>query len=118
MATSYPVDFPVAEGLEIVTIVRQGQVKAKLSTFSHRVWVLQGFAQKVGLGNPEDGSLGEPIPDMSLLTSQGVTDPVDVLEKVCEAHKAGVTAQFAVPWALLLKWALGELLKLAKDLGI
>ncbi len=113
--SSYPLNFPLSQAMEVVAIARQGKVKEKAAVFAHNLWVLQGFAQKTFVGDPDAPASGLSetggvlVPDISLFA---VEDPVAALEKVIEQHQSdAVVAQASLPWGLILKWALNELVK-------
>lgn len=112
MGTPYPQDLPVAEGLEIVSIIRNNEIGTKKAKFGYDVWLLQGFLQKTLLGDP---AVPAPLPNNGgiVITPQVIPpsfDAVGSLEKLCLAHQAGtIDAQFAIPWKTILQWALTEL---------
>jgi hypothetical protein len=111
MSVSYPKDFPLAETLELITIIRNGEVGAKKAQFGHNVWLIQGFAMRVTLGDPGTG-LSETDAGVVLTPSAAPADfcAIEALEKVCANIQNGaLTAQGAVPWKDILKWALQEL---------
>ncbi len=106
----YPANFPVSEGFEVVAIVKAGEIVAKKDKFAYNLWLLQGFAQKTVFGEP-----GAPVTDIawSSAVKPENFDAVNELEKICQAQKAGaVTSQSLIPWQLILKWALEELVKM------
>lgn len=101
---SYPTDFPVTESVQIVQIVRQGKSKEQLPLLAKSLWVIQGYAQ--------GKMLGEAASDLSLFTVPEDFDAIAVLEKLNAASEEGaVSIQFAVPWLLILRWALEELIE-------
>jgi len=114
---SYPQDLPIAQGLEIVSIIRKGELSAKKALFAYNLWLLQGFAQKSLLGNPPadvtaDGVVLTPsaVEATSCDTVDCDTDAVDTLEKLClDAQNGTVVAHAAIAWKKLLLWALTEL---------
>jgi hypothetical protein len=118
---AYPQDFPLAESIEVVKILRKNEVKQKLPLFARNVWTLQGFAMKSTIGDPDspvtapsDGNLLPPIiPDPSLFAIKpDGFDPVEALDKLNAAFSGNdVQAQVTVPWKLILKWALEELVQ-------
>jgi hypothetical protein len=107
MSTSYPVDLPAVEGLEIVSILRNGEVVSKKAKFAYNVWVLQGYAQKTLIGDPSSAAVVGVV-----LTPSAVPTDFDVaaeLEKLCAGT---IVAESVVPWQQILQWALTELIKL------
>lgn len=124
---NYPVDFPLAQALEIVSIVRQKKVKERMPVFAYDLWLLQGYTMRTVIGDPlappkipaiptatpNGGDAGVLIPDFTLFSA---TDPVATLEKLCDQYQNNaITAQTAVPWLMLLNWALDELSKLIAE---
>lgn len=107
----YPQDFPLAESVEVVQILRQSKVKEKLPLFSRHLWTLQGYAMKVTIGDPDNPEAKvEDVPDLSLFAVKpDGFDAVGELEKLNAAFSGGATAQVQIPWKLILKWALEEL---------
>lgn len=112
MSSTYPQDLPIAQGLEIVSIIRNGELAAKKAVFAYNVWLLQGFAQKTLLGDPGTPASTPPGGGV-VLTPSAVPanfDAVGELEKLClDAQSGAVTAQASVPWKQILLWALQEL---------
>ncbi len=124
--TAYPQDFPLAESVEVVQILRKNEVKLKLPLFARHLWTLQGYAMKATVGDPDapvtaptpvptagGGTLLPPtIPDLSLFSVKPDDfDPVEALDKLNVAFSSEVAPQFIVPWKLILKWALEELVQ-------
>lgn len=99
--TKYPDDFPLDNIREIVNIVRSGDIKSQSSVLAYNVWVVQGYGQKMLIGNPD-----EPI---SLARVQKVpdADALTILEKVLSDEPA---PQASLPWDFLLSY-LFDLLK-------
>ncbi len=124
--TAYPQDYPLAESVEVVQIIRKNEVKQKLPLFARHLWTLQGFTMKATIGDPDspvtapttpatDGNLLPPVtPDLSLFAVKPDNfDPVEALDKLNVAFSgdSDVQAQITVPWKLILKWALEELVQ-------
>lgn len=106
--SAYPSDFPLAESVEIVQLVRQGKVKEKLALFAKNLWTLQGYAMKATIGDPD-----MPVAQSLECCSKPCGfDAIAELEKMNVAAESGVTTQAMVPWKTILKWALDELVAL------
>jgi hypothetical protein len=98
MTTPYPKELPVAEVLEVIEIVRSGQISERKEEFANDLWHIQGFAQGVIIGHPDAGSA---------FSAQGEIDVLVELEKIVEAHKSGaVVAHASIPWQKILEWIL------------
>ena len=97
---AYPTDLPLLEIQNVISIIRNGEVKTKFKDFAHDLWIVQGYAQGMIIGKPEG--------DFNLLTAQAADDfdPVATLEKLCADDGNAVSAQAAIPWGLILSWAL------------
>lgn len=110
MAT-YPQDFPLAESVEVVQILRQNKVAEKKAVFARHLWTLQGYAMKATLGDPDNPTAKVDLPpDLSLFSVKpDGFDALVELEKLNTALSGEVAAQVQVPWKLILKWALEEL---------
>lgn len=108
---AYPSDFPLAESVEIVQILRKGELAEKKTLFARNLWTLQGYAMKVTLGDPDNPNAA--VLDVSDLNPLNMRpdgfDAVGELEKLNAVLSGVPTAQIQVPWKLLLKWALEEL---------
>lgn len=112
--TSYPETLPMAEVLELVQVIRGGKAKENVPLVAHRLWVLQGFAMKSTLGDPNGGPDTTPLFPFSVQKPEGFC-ALDVLEKHCKEcqDEAVVVSQAVnVPWALIIKWAVDELIVL------
>jgi hypothetical protein len=101
----YPESLPLDEIKNVVNLVRNGQVKEKVKEFAHDVWIVQGYAQGMIIGNPDV--------DFSLM-SQSAGDAVDALEKLA-ASEDTMEAQMAIPWQMILSWAVTKLLELVEE---
>ena len=99
----YPTIFPIIEIKKIVEIIRGGQVSENIAELAHAIWVVQGYAQGMILGDASP--LSAPVDVENF-------DAVATLEKMADE---GATAQMAVPWELIIKWALGYLAKLIEE---
>lgn len=96
---AYPTDLPLMEIQNVINIVRNGEIKTKVKDFSHDLWVVQGYAMGMIIGAP-DG-------DFSLSTQAADDfDAIATLEKLCADDGSDISAQAAVPWALIVGWAL------------
>lgn len=113
MASAYPSTFPVNEGLEIVSILRSGNIVAKKAKLGYNIWLLQGYAQLSLLGDPNDVTpMAVGKTEMHAEVPANF-DAVNELEKVCKAHQSGaMQAQIAVPWQAILQWAFTQILPL------
>jgi len=99
MTTPYPTEFPIAEVVEVIEIIRGGQIGDQKEVFANDLWHIQGFAMGIIIGHPEAGS--------AYVSAQAEFDAVAELEKLVEAHKSNaVVAHASVPWLLILKWAM------------
>lgn len=122
--TEYPSSFPLSESVEVVRIIRENQVMQQLPLFSYNIWVLQGFAMKTTIGDPTRQPIQvncvDPVaftPNLNV-TPKFIIKPdnfnaVEALEQINASHvnDTDIHVQFAVPWMLILKWALEELIK-------
>jgi hypothetical protein len=51
--SAYPTSFPFDRGLEVVSILKSGQVTAKKTVLAYNLWLLQGFVQRTVIGDPD-----------------------------------------------------------------
>lgn len=133
--SAYPTSFPLVESVELVQIIRQNLIKEKKAVFARHLWTLQGFAMKSLVGDPDapvavqpPTATPAPVPapanpsnppllppifgDLNLFKAEGDLDNEGAavqLEKLNAYHSGDLEAQAAVPWALILRWALKEL---------
>lgn len=98
----YPREFPITEIRNVVSAVRSGTVKDNLSDFAHDLWVLQGYAQY--------SIIGEGGPTLSIQSAPEDVCAVEELEKLADSE-GSISAQSAIPWELILQWALKKLLE-------
>lgn len=112
MTVDYPQSIPLNEIKIVIDLVRNGQVKSNLSAFAKNLWVVQGFAQKMLIG---DGT-GAAAPDFSLTAQAAHFDAVSELEKfVAKAENGEAAAQISIPWDLIIQWALKYLMDLLQE---
>lgn len=109
----YPQSIPLLEIKSIIDVVRNGKLKEDLPTVAKSGWIVQGFAQKMLIGEP--GSTPPSTPDFSL-TSQSSVDIMAELEKfVAKVESGETTAQISIPWDLVAQWVLKLLLDLIQE---
>jgi hypothetical protein len=102
----YPVVVPVTEIQLIIEIVRSGQISERSSELAHALWVVLGYAQGIIFGNPNiTASMAVDIP-----TDEEV---LSMLEKYVAEDT--VSAQMAIPWQIIVKWAIDYLVKVIED---
>lgn len=105
----YPSDFPLAESIEMVQILKQGKVIEKKALLARHLWTLQGYAMKATLGDPDNPGIEVELPNLELFNVTEF-DAIVELEKLNTACLSGdIATQAQIPWKLLLKWALEEL---------
>jgi hypothetical protein len=97
---AYPTEMPLFELRQVLQIVRSGEIAAQKSEFAKNLWWIQGYAQKLVLG---DGvvsmqSVGEALP--------ADTKPEEVLEKLISSGESGIVSQSLNPmWMWLIGYA-------------
>lgn len=105
---TYPQDFPVEQVTSLVSLVRDGNVGDNLDVFAHDLWVVQGYAQKVFVGDPGSGV----VHSQEVYVKPVDFDAVETLDKLAKQAESGALASQDVgEWKWLLEWALQELLK-------
>ena len=70
---AYPSDLPLVEIKNIVTIAKSGDVWAQKQLLLHDAWVVQGYAQKMVVGEPTGARL-----------QAADQDPLVVLQKLVD----------------------------------
>ena len=96
----YPSSLPLGEIQNIVSIVKSGDVLARRSTLALDLWVLQGYAQRLIIGNP--------APENNI-TAQSADSAFFVLEKIANEEPV---AQASIDWTIILQWAIQMLLNI------
>ena len=99
MAT-YPSEFPLDSVKSIINIFRSGGVADNKELLAYDIWVVQGYAQKMLMGDLDISAFAaeEALAD---------TDAIDELEKAAAKFESGdIVTHAAVPWLFILKWAL------------
>jgi predicted metallopeptidase len=97
---AYPDSF-IDELKNVVNIVRSGDVMEQKEALVHDAWVVQGYAQKMIVGDP--GIVGEVVEQ----------DPLNVLESVAEtvdSEEPGKVSAVPIPWTLVF-WAIKKLIE-------
>jgi hypothetical protein len=105
---AYPSDFPLAEIQNVISIIRNGQMKEKFQDLAHDIWIVQGYAQGVIIGNPDIGFS---------LAAQADFDGVVALEQAINTQQSDMATQIAIPWDMILAWALELLRKIFEEYG-
>ena len=76
MAVSYPADLPGDSVAELIRIVRAGTIVEERGPFAHAIWNVQGFAQKLLLGDvPAAGKMPELAELCEVLEAMPPTAP-------------------------------------------
>lgn len=105
----YPEKFPKHCIKELVKIVRDGQILERKEEFALHAWNVQGYAQSMIVGAPDDQTWGE----MPELTDE---EACKVLEDCCEDEEkkeADPEAKSAlpIPWPMLAAWVIKLIMK-------
>ncbi len=98
---NYPQSLPLTEIKTVISLVKSTTVKENLPTFAHAAWVVQGYIQSSMLGNQTT--------DEVAFTLQSTENPLNILEKLVD--ETSVTAQANLPWALILRFIVNQLLE-------
>jgi len=117
--TTYPTEFPLSIGLEVISLIKNRQLRSNRAKLAHHLWVLQGYAQLNLIGDPNVAILASAAEPEAISNTSDVfvfnasPDPVSILQRACDAQSPdNITSQIDIPWAQLLQWAISELLKL------
>jgi hypothetical protein len=102
--TNYPDSVPLLELKSAVDIIRKGEVQAKAPTFAHDLWTIQGYGQKM--------LVGSPTPDFAVISKADAFDAVGTMEKIISQAEGNPTAQLDMPWRLLVRWVVDQLVDL------
>jgi len=103
----YPSVLPIEGVQEIIRIVRAGSIVAERSAFAKHAWNVQGYLQKVVLGEPPVliGTNG-PVSDVEVLSA------LESLKSNAYATAEGVTAPpLSLPVQAILTWLVNKLLQ-------
>lgn len=101
----YPAEFPIDNIRGIVDGVRNGNISENLDKFGYDVWVVQGFAQKALLGDPnaDGGGDGGDGPGFVLMSAADVDDEA-ALQALESLASDAPQAQVDIPWDLILSF--------------
>ena len=92
----YPNDFPIDDIRKIVGFVKDGTIQNNIKDAAYSIWVVQGYAQRALIGQPNIISTN---PDFSLQS----VDVASILESLASDRP---TAQMAIPWEIILPYLL------------
>jgi hypothetical protein len=111
----YPTTLPIAQVMEVVSVLRSGQTKEKLPTLAHDLWEIQGYGQGIIFGSPAASVVTDSGSPSFDLVTQAVpdTDVLAKLEKVVAAHNSG-GAQSLVDWGPIVLWIAQQLIEILK----
>jgi hypothetical protein len=103
----YPSLLPVHEVREIIRIVRLGTIVQEKSSFAKYAWTLQGYLQKVLLGEPTP-LIGEcrELADAEVLTALESWSA----QAIATAEDASPRT-LPIPTSFILKWLVNKLLE-------
>lgn len=103
---SYPTEIPIDCVREIIRIVREGELLTERAAFAQHAWNVQGYLQRVLLGEPQPVIGGASPTDDSALAA------LRALEQQAMAQAEGNTVRaLPVPVALLLRWLVEKMLE-------
>jgi len=104
MSVNYPSDFPFSEVYSVTAIIRNGEVAAKRKDLLFNIWKIQGFAQNVIIGMPEEVAKAQSV---AADNGSPAFDGVAALEKLAEKYKSDIQPQDLsdfINWKMLLLW--------------
>lgn len=105
-AVEYPVEMPVECIREILRIVRAGRWVEERAAFAKHGWSVQGYLQRLLLGEPQPVIGATPCTDESALLA------LESLERQSIAQAEGAAQQaLPVPLAALIDWLVRKLLE-------
>lgn len=104
---SYPTEIPVDCVREIVRIVRERRLLAERGAFAQHAWNVQGYLQRVLLGEPQPviGAARSPTDESALAALVALEQ-----QAIAQAEGSAVGA-LPVPVAMLLRWLVEKLLE-------
>ena len=106
---SYPDQLPLDEIKSVINIVKSGTVKENLPTLFHDAWVIQGYAQRMLVGDPDNFSLAS---SEHLVAANQEKDPEAGFRQLqLLAEQDGTSAQAAIDWKEILEWLVTVLIK-------
>lgn len=117
---AYPTAFPFDSVKEVVRMVNSKSVLQERPAFARHLWVVQGYAMKQLLGDPDQAQ------DLNVLQPAQRTDTViDMLDQLLK-QQAGPQAQaleggvpvvqaLPLPVGMLLQWSITQLVMLLKE---
>ena len=124
---SYPDSFPYTSVSEVVRIVKSGDLASEKAAFGKHIWVVQGYAQSMLLGDPDKAKAGL---DFNVIGVKGEQKDIviDLLDSLLKQHdqvgpqaletetdQGLVKCSAGVPMAAILKWSVGQLLTLLEQ---
>jgi len=115
MSLKYPDSLPLDSIKEIVRIIQAGNTVPEKAALAKHLWVVQGYAQKMLVGDPDSVLVGMQNPTLvPQAMPDNLPDLVSMLEKLALAESgAEFTAQeFQVPPAWLLQLVIEKLVEL------
>jgi hypothetical protein len=105
-SVDYPKELPLECARELVRMVRRGDLVRERASFAKHVWNVQGYVQKLALGEPTDLA----FPFQSLPTDEEAAQSLEMLtEEVAEGSE--FARGLGLPAGILLRWLLARLLE-------
>lgn len=98
---NYPSELPLQHIKNVIKIVASGEIASEKATFAHSLWVIQGFAQNMVLGDPQ-----------VVLLSYTPTLTDDQAISILTNATSETGAQVEIPWAAILIWVIQWLLSM------
>ena len=125
---SYPGGFPYESVKEVVRLVRENKLSDNKAVFGKHVWVVQGYAMSMLLGDPDS----QQKLDFNMIGKKDIAPQddmvVDILNSMLESHNkngglspqaldGGTIVKFSAPAAMssLLRWAVTKLFELLEQ---
>ncbi|MCC9655294.1 hypothetical protein [Rhodopirellula halodulae] len=106
----YPDSLPLTEIKLIIDRLRSGTVDGHLDEFAHAIWVVQGYAQKMLIGEAKTETPDAPDFELTAQTADTSEQAIQALERAIdkrqELGEGEIVTQAAIPWSLILKFLL------------
>lgn len=103
---AYPTELPIFELRSVLSIIQSGDVMAQKAEFFKNLWWIQGYGQKLLLG--ENAQLIAASAAAEITTD---ADAAVAIQKIVD-NAEGPTAQALAPlWTALVTWAINKALE-------
>jgi len=105
---AYPAELPIFELRNVLSIINSGNIMAQKAEFFRDLWWIQGYGQKLALG---EGTQLTPASVAAATEFTSDQDAAVAIQKIIDSADQASAQSLAPLWTALITWAINKALE-------